>query len=112
MATINITPNASAQELRRELDDYARALGVTRRTLTAKIYAYSVANKGEFTGALKNARPSPGDHIGAEVTDEIAKELTRWAKGRGTPRGVHCRYILEKALEIDILDAALNPRRR
>lgn len=102
MATINITPNASGQDLRKELDDVAQKNGVTLRRLVEAIYEYAVANQDAFTGALKEVKRTPGDHIGTTVSEEVARGLTAWAKQRKIPRGVHCKYILEKALEMKL----------
>lgn len=99
MAVINITPNASGHELRKELDHVAQKNGVTLRRLVAAIYEYAVEHQAEFTGSLKEVKRPPGDHIGTEVSDDVGRQLTAWAKSRKIPRGVHCKFVLERALE-------------
>ena len=105
--TINITPNSSAEHLRRDLEEQARNHGLNLRTLVAKIYAYAASNKDQFDGPLSPARKKPGEHIGASVPEGVGRALTAWAKERSTPRGYHCCFILEKALVSKDLQAML-----
>ncbi|HEX8573310.1 MAG TPA: hypothetical protein VF759_11225 [Allosphingosinicella sp.] len=106
-AVINITPSASGEGLRKDLDDTARSYGVTLRTLVAAIYTYAVSHQKEFTGALQNPKRPPGQHIGTSVSDDVGRRLTGWAKARKTPRGIHCNYVLEKALELKLAEKVL-----
>ena len=102
MAVVNITPNAASKGLKEKLEEQARLMGVGHRTLVARIYEYAVRHKREFSSPLRKAGESPGNPIGAPVDEQVAKALTAWAKERGTARGIHCRYILEKAIEMDL----------
>jgi hypothetical protein len=92
------------------LEEQARIHGLTIRTLVAKIYTFAVDNQDKFSDPLSSARRKPGDHIGAAVEEGIGTKLTAWAKDRSTPRGVHCCFILEKALELKSLKAMLSYR--
>jgi hypothetical protein len=110
LATINITPNASGEGLRRELDETAQRHGVTLRRLVGAIYEYAVDKQDEFTGALREVKRTPGDHIGTTVSDEVGRKLTGWAKEREIPRGVHCKYVLEKGLEMKLAEHLFGPK--
>lgn len=103
MKVVNVTPTASAQNLRTLLETEASARGKPMRAFVGQIYAYAVNNQGEFAGPLKPPKPKPGEHIGATVSDATAKQLERWAKQEQTSRGMLCCYILEKALQNDLL---------
>lgn len=106
-ADINITPTASGDGLKKELDDQAQRHGATLRRLVAAIYEYAVDHQEEFSGGLRDVRRPPGQHIGTTVSDEVGRQLTAWAKSRGVPRGVHCKYLLEKALELRLPERIL-----
>ena len=110
VATINITPNASGEGLRKELDETAQRNGVTLRRLVEAVYEYAVDKQDEFTGALREVKRTPGDHIGTTVSDEVGRKLTAWAKERKIPRGVHCKYVLEKALEMKLAERIFGPK--
>ncbi|MGR9237106.1 hypothetical protein ACU8NU_37025 (plasmid) [Rhizobium leguminosarum] len=104
MAVINITPNASGQDLRKDLDDAAQKNGVTLRRLVGAIYEYAIDHQSEFSGPLQALKRTPGDHIGTTVSEDVGRKLTTWSKERKVPRGVHCKYVLEKALELKLAD--------
>ena len=99
MKTINVTAAASAAGLREKLEDEARRRGLNFRNFVGDIYGYAVRNKRAFNRPLSNPRQKGGKHIGASVSDQVAKDLTNWAKQKRTSRGEHCRYLLEMAIE-------------
>lgn len=101
---VNITPTASAEGLREDLEREANNRGKPIRSLVGAIYRYAAGNKGKFTGALKSARRKPGKHIGATVTETVGRALDQWAKQEQTSRGMWCCYLLEKALQDKMLD--------
>ena len=96
---INIIPTSSADGLRSKLEMEARCCGLSFRQFIGDIYTYATRNKKSFSSPFQNPRRRGGDHIGAVVTEQVAKDLTRWAKTKRTARGELCRYILEKILE-------------
>lgn len=98
-STINITPRSSAAGLREEIDERARALGMAPRALVTEIYSYSIKNVGDFAEALATPRAAGGLQIGAPVSMDTHRRLKDWAERKRTPLAIHCRYILEKALE-------------
>jgi hypothetical protein len=106
--TVTIVRSASGAGLRQELDDRAQRLGVTCNRLVAAIYEYAVDHQSEFNGALRDLKRPPGEHIGTGVSEEVSRKLTVWAKTREVPRGVHCKYLLEKALEMNLPDKILD----
>jgi hypothetical protein len=54
----------------------------------------------------------PGQLIGTAVPESVGKRLTAWAQARSTPRGVHCKYLLEKALELNLAEKILSQEGR
>lgn len=101
---VNITPTASAHGLREMLENAARSRGKPMRPFVGRIYAYAVQNQGKFRGPLRQPMQKPGLHIGATVEESVANKLKKWAKEEQTSRGMWCCYLLEKALQDDILD--------
>jgi hypothetical protein len=107
MKTINVPLAASVNGLRERLEDEAGRRGLNLRKLVGNIYSYAVKNKRLFQHPLANPRAKGGRHIGATVSDQVERELTKWAKEKETKRGNHCRYLLEIALEDDLIDKIL-----
>ncbi len=103
MAVINITTTASGYGLKEELEDYAAIRGLKIRTFVGKIFEYSIDHKRKFDKLDKPARKKGGANIGAVVSDHVKSELTKWAKEKNTPRGLHCCFILEKAIDDEAL---------
>jgi hypothetical protein len=103
-SVVNITPTASAANLRQDLEREARKRGKPMRGFVGAIYTYAVANRKRFAGSLKEARAPKGDHIGASVSADVAKHLSDWAKAEQTSRGLWCCYILQRALQDNMLD--------
>jgi len=101
---VNITPTASADGLREDLEREARSRGKPIRSLVGSIYSYAVTNKNKFSGALRAPKRKPGQHIGATVSESVCKALDQWAKKEQTSRGMWCCYLLEKALQDKMLD--------
>jgi len=107
---INIAPTASAKGLREKLDRQARRRGLNFRQMVGDIltYASKKEHRKQFQGPLKDPLPEDGgEHIGSRVSSEVKDTLTAWAKERKVSRGIHCRYILEKAIEDDLFDTIL-----
>lgn len=107
---VNITPNASAEGLRDELEAEAQKNGIALRPLIAVIFEFAARNQGSFNSALRTPRRQKGEHIGATVSSETADKLTAWAKRRKSPRGILCRFILEKALEDKLISKILSDK--
>jgi hypothetical protein len=107
MKTVNITPAASAEGLRRRLEVEAQKRGLNVRQMVGDVYAYSTSNKRQYAAPLHEPREPKGDHIGAVVRDDVVRKLDEWARQKKTTRGDLCRYILEKTLEDQILGKVL-----
>ena len=105
LKTINVGDATSVKDLRKDLDAIADAYVITTSTLVAMMYEYAVANKELFETPLKNARPSPGEHIGTSVSKDVADDLEEWAENSKPKRsrGRHCCYILQKCLEDSLI---------
>lgn len=101
---VNITQTASGQRLKDDLDKEAKKRGMKVRSFVGQILTYAVANKSVFKKPLKDARPKPGDNIGAVVSEKVIDELNAWAKEKNTSRGFWCCFILEKVLEDRLID--------
>lgn len=101
---VNITPSSSAFDLREDLEREASARGKPMRSFVGSIYGYAVKNRPTFSGPLRPPRKKPGKHIGATVSDVVAKELDRWSKQEQTTRAMWCCYLLEKALQGKMLE--------
>lgn len=105
-AAINISKAASAQGLKETLQAEAARRALNPSKLVRTLLAWSVNNRDKFTD-LKKARPKPGEHIGTQVPTSVRDQLNAWAAQKGTDRSLLCCFILEKALEAKLLDAAL-----
>jgi hypothetical protein len=107
---VNITPPSSSAALREQLEALADRYGINVRVLVAEVYTYAAKNQEEFSDPLDQAVKRGGLHIGATVSDATAAELTAWAKKKKTPRGRHCAFVLEKALESGVIKKILKER--
>jgi hypothetical protein len=96
---INISERASGEGLKEDLTTEAARWGMTFRPFVGRIYDYALQHQSHFVSPLKDVRPKGGKKVAASVSPVTARKLTQWAEKRGTKRGHHCCYILEKALE-------------
>lgn len=106
--SVNISIAASGQGLKDTLAKEARNRGATLSRLVAAIYKYAVYNKKKFAEPLKDARVKPGEHISATVSEDVRDNLNRWAEQGDMHRAHLCCFILEKALEDNLLKEALH----
>ncbi len=111
LVSVNISNSASAEGLEEELTSNARRYGLTRSRVVAEIYKYAVYHKEEFGRPLRSPRPLHGSHISATVPQEVAQQLSAWAKEESARRLDLCRFILEKALEDNLIPRILKARR-
>ncbi len=103
-AVVNISERAAGEGLKEALDAEAASWGLTSRNFVGRVYEYALEHKRKFLGRLKEARAKGGAKIPASVSPATARQLTQWAESRGTKRGHHCCYILEKALEDKLVE--------
>ena len=105
LRAVNITPPASVKGLRERLGTEASRRGKPITAVVGSIYGYAVKNRDQFAGPLKDGTGKrPGLHIGTSVDADVAKALRKWAKEEQSSRGLWCCYLLEMALEGEMLD--------
>lgn len=105
--SVSISAASSGEGLQEAIDAVADKRGMSRSKLVAKILVYAVNNNNKFDEALQTARPKPGKAISASVHVSVRDRLTEWAESRGTTRTRFACFVLEKALEDDLVEAAL-----
>ena len=105
---VNITPMAAGSGLREILEHESRRRGLPLRGLVGRVYTYAAINSERFSAPLKSPLRKPGAHIGATVDKAVARALGVWADREQTSRGLLCSYILEKAIELELIDKALS----
>ena len=100
---VNISKHSSGEGLKKELQQEASKKATSLSKLVSKIYSWAVNNQDKFDTDLKKAKNKPGEHISTSVSEAVRAELNKWAKKRETDRSLLCCFILEKALEDNLL---------
>jgi hypothetical protein len=101
---INITSTNAGQGIKERYDTEAMVRGRTSRPFISSVIAYACANKIKFKGKLENMAEKGGTHISIEVPADIKDELKAWADEQGSTQALLANHVLEKALELNVLE--------
>jgi hypothetical protein len=103
LQVINITSTAVGKGIKERYSLEAQRRGKKERPFIAAVIVYACRNKNRFKGPLADVREKGGKHISLRVPQSIKEDLRVWAEQEETTLASLANYILEKALEMDVL---------
>ncbi len=101
---INITSSNAGQGIKELYDSEATSRGRNPRPFISGVIIFACSNKGRFKGKLENLAEKGGNHISVEVPIDTKEKLREWADQQESTQALLANHILEKALELRILD--------
>jgi hypothetical protein len=101
---INVTTTAAGMGLKEMYNSEGQRRGRSVRPFVAEVLSYALKHKNKYNGPLERPRDKGGTHISIEVTEAVKEEMVRWALEKRTTQAQLVNYILEKSIELKVLD--------